>query len=87
MDIKVGDRLATVFRSEGKIVDATIYTVDRVSATAKTGWLNTGDRFKLSFANQRCLDSIGLCQKFKRGDSSAYRLSQLPGLLTRSRGS
>jgi Sec7-like guanine-nucleotide exchange factor len=48
IDLKQGDRLATVSRSNGKIVDATIYTVDRVSATAKTGWLNTGDRFKLS---------------------------------------
>jgi hypothetical protein len=47
MDIKVGDRLATVYRSlySGEIREATIYTV--VRTTAKTGWLDNGERFRL----------------------------------------
>jgi len=48
MDIKVGDRLATVYRSlySGEIQEATIYTV--VRTTAKTGWLDNGERFRLA---------------------------------------
>ena len=44
--IKKGDRLATVSRYGETIKDATIYTV--VRTTAKTGWLENGEKFTLS---------------------------------------
>jgi len=44
--IKKGDRLATVFAYANTIKESTIYTV--VRTTAKTGWLDNGERFKLS---------------------------------------